>query len=824
MVSHYRIVEKIGAGGMGEVYLAEDTELERQVALKFLPSHLCQDDDCRKRFKREAQAVAKLDHPNIIHVYEVSEFKGRPFFSMQHVEGQTLKEYSAGKDASIEQILELGIQMCEGLQDAHEKGVTHRDIKPSNILIDSHGRAKIVDFGLASVVGSNQLTKTGSTLGTVGYMSPEQVQGKEVDHRSDLFSLGVVLYGLITGHSPFARDNDMATGQAILTATPHPIARYNSDVSDELQRIVSKCLSKDKQERYQSAADVIADLQALKRIDSTVSTTSSTPQRPMLVVIPFENLGPSDEEYFTDGITEEITSRLAAVRNLGVISRTSAIQYKQTSKTIKQIGCDLGVNYVLEGTVRWGRSASGTGRVRITPQLIRVSDDTHLWSERYDRVIDDIFEVQSDIAEQVIQQLNITLFKPERRAIEVKPTENTEAYNAYLRGKDHTRVGAEKEDYLLALRMFERAIELDSLFALAYVELADVHTWLCHTYEHTEEHLSQAKNAIDKALALQPDLPEAHRALGYYYYRGYRDYERALEEFTIAAKGLPNDEQTLESFAWIWRRQGRWEEALRNLRKAFELNPRSAGLVMGLGSTLTNLRRYSEAEFYFDRCIALAPDYKDAYITKAWNYFHWDGNLSRVKATMEKMPHVDYRSFVWIDWFERNYESALRWIALIPTDIFEEQFTFGSKALWAGLTYRLMGQTQAALAQFDSARVQLEDEIKKRPDVHHIHSSLGKAYAGLGRKEDAIREGLLGEKLMPVSKDALVGIYRVLDLIDIYSLVGECEEAIDRIEYLMSIRSWVSLSVLRLHPVWDPLRDHPRFQALIEKYEKEHGT
>jgi serine/threonine protein kinase len=265
MVSHYRIIQKIGAGGMGVVYLADDTELDRKVALKFLPPHLCQDEDCRKRFKREAQAAAKLSHPNIIHVYEVSEYQGRPFFAMEHVEGRSLREFTSGKDLSIEQVLELGIQICEGLNDAHEKGVTHRDIKPSNILIDSHSRVKIVDFGLASVVGSDQLTKTGSTLGTIGYMSPEQVRGKEIDHRTDLFSLGVVLYELITKQNPFKLDSEAATLKAVCDDTPHPVARYRADVPDGLQAIIDRALEKDKSTRYQTAADLLADAKRLPR-------------------------------------------------------------------------------------------------------------------------------------------------------------------------------------------------------------------------------------------------------------------------------------------------------------------------------------------------------------------------------------------------------------------------------------------------------------------------------------------------------------------------------------------------------------------------------
>jgi serine/threonine protein kinase len=273
MVSHYRIIEKIGAGGMGEVYLAEDTELNRKVALKFLPPHLCQDADCRTRFKREAQAAAKLNHPNIVTIYEVSEFNGRPFFAMEHVEGQSLRDLIKAKELPIERVIELAIQICEGLHKAHQSGIVHRDVKPANILIDADGRAKILDFGLASVTGSDHLTKTGSTLGTIGYMSPEQAKGEEVDQRSDIFSLGVVLYEMITSKSPFKTDNDAATLRNITDQEPEPLARYKAGVSSELQIIISKALQKDGALRYQHADELSADL---KSVRSTGETSAAT--------------------------------------------------------------------------------------------------------------------------------------------------------------------------------------------------------------------------------------------------------------------------------------------------------------------------------------------------------------------------------------------------------------------------------------------------------------------------------------------------------------------------------------------------------------------
>jgi serine/threonine protein kinase len=535
MISHYKIIEKIGAGGMGDVYLAEDTELNRKVALKFLPPHLCQDEACRARFKREAQAAAVLEHPNIVTIHEVSEYQGRPYIVMQYVEGKSLRDIIREKELPLDEIIVLAIQVCEGLSKAHEAGVIHRDIKPSNICIGSDGRPKLLDFGLAAVQGSEHLTKTGSTLGTMQYMSPEQVQGKEVDHRSDLFSLGVVIYELITGRTPFARDNDMATGQAILIATPEPLVKYRANIPDELQRTVSKLLEKDPSMRYQTAAGIISDLRRLiAPIQSSIAVTPARrPRRwslwisvgaaaiiaivswysfwpkyqaaeskggKTLAVLPFENLGAEEDEYFADGITDEITARLASIPALRVTSRTSSMQYKQTDKSLKQIGKELGVDYVLEGTIRWDKSGD-THRVRIIPQLIRVSDDSHVWADTYERALTKIFDVQANIASRIAEALDITLLGSEQQAIEAEPTQNIEAYHYYLRGLEYwnNRAGGAGQ----AISALEKAVELDSSFFQAYALMARLFgfqqiNYLCAT----EQCCQQARNAAEKAFHL----------------------------------------------------------------------------------------------------------------------------------------------------------------------------------------------------------------------------------------------------------------------------------------------------------------------------------
>lgn len=826
-VSHYLIIEKIGAGGMGEVYLAEDTKLARKVALKFLPSHLCQDDDCRARFKREAQAAAKLDNANIVPIYDAEEFQGRPFIAMAYIEGVLLRDKIKENNISIDDAIAYTRQICEGLQEAHQAGVVHRDIKPGNIIIDNSNKARLLDFGLATIQGAEKLTRAGSTLGTVGYMSPEQICGEEVEARSDLFSVGVILYEMITGRSPFREDYEAATMNAILNKTPDPLTRYKSNIPDELQRAVFKLLEKKSSLRYQSAAGLLSDLNRMEALTAEKSKggAGQTDQRQMLVVMPFENLGPPEEEYFADGMTEEIISRLATIRELGVISRTSAMTYKQTAKSIREIGSELGVAYVLEGSVRWNRKGKDSDRVRITPQLIRVSDDTHLWSDRYDRTLDDIFEVQTQIAEQVVEQLNIQLVGSKQRVLQAKPTANLEAYQFYLRGLEYAgRPDYAQQDFRMAQQMFERAVELDPKFALAYADLSRTHSLLYfHGYDRSPDGVSRARMAVERANSLRPEMAEVHLAFGYFHYYCKQNLDLAFEELNKVQKYFPNDSRVLALTGAIVKRQGRFAEAVEYYKKAFETSPRDASLPHEIGCAYMTMRDYSKAGHYYDLSIAISSSQVSVFVCKAWNYWLWQGDVSKGQETLTQVPEeigTDLFDLFQAKLFARNYDEALKTLTAAPEIFDVGQWYLIPKALFKAYAYQLLGDNERARAQYESAREFLEREVEKRPDDDRIRASLGNVYAGLGRTDEAVREAKLAVALMPVSENAVVGPFRVVDLAFTYTLLGERESAIDQLEYLLSIPSWMSVPLLHIDPKWDSLRNHSRFQMLLEKGDK----
>ncbi len=876
----YKIIEELGKGGMGRVYKAQDTEIREKVALKLLKPEIAADKKTIERFQNELKFARKISHRNVCRMYDLNKEESSYYITMEYVPGEDLKStiIRIGQ-LPIAKTISIAKQVCEGLEEAHGLDVVHRDLKPQNIMIDKEGNARIMDFGIARSVTGKRITGAGVMIGTPEYMSPEQVEGKDIDQRSDIYSLGVILYEMVTGRVPFEGDTPFTIGVKQKSEMPQNPREFNTQISDDLNRVILRCLEKDREKRYQSAGEVRSELENIEKDILTTEKTAAerkpepeiprkhfksfmvpgiilliaviifagyfffnriqkkdkaggdvvaeTEKRKMIVVLPFENLGSPEDSYFADGMTEEITSRLASVRQLGVISRQSAVQYDRTGKTIKQIGRDLGVDYALEGTVRWDRSLGGRSRVRVTPQLIRISDDTHLWSERYERVIEDIFAVQSEIAEKVIRQLDITLLEPERRVIETKPTDNLEAYHAYLRGMDHLgRAEFMEEKYRMAVQMFGMAVELDPKFALAHTMLAEAHSRMYHFgFDRTEERVSMAKEAVDRALELQPDLSRAHLALGNYYYYCLKDYGKALETLSIAEKGLPNSHGILKTTAFIRRRQGEFREAIRLLKKALELNPQDENAVGNIGSTYAALREYSEAELYFDRYLSLAPDQLWAYAFKAWNYWCWEGDTKKALLILDKAPMKEgtfpFFLRLLLKIIDKDYESALNLLSSSSVEIFEEQNLFLPKSALIGQVYHAMGRTKLARASFDSARALLEREAKERPEDARVHSSLGGVYAALGQKDEAIREGKLAVELYPVSKDAFLGPDHVRELAIIYVLVGENEAALDRLEYLLSIPyADISVPVLRADPTWDPLRGLPRFQKLLKKYQK----
>lgn len=806
---------------MGVVYKAQDSRLDRLVALKFLPEHLVSDSSAKARFIHEAKGASAINHPNIATVYDIGEVDGKSFIAMEYLEGKTVKEL-VKENLRLNQILGIGIQIAEGLSAAHKKEIIHRDIKSENIMLTKDNLAKIIDFGLAKLKGASKLTESGTTLGTIAYMSPEQTRGEEIDQRSDLFSLGVVLYELITGKLPFQGDHNAAISYSICYEEAEPLARYKSNIPESLQRIIDKVLKKDNDVRYQSAADLLADLKGLQK-EIFIGDMKSPSKRKMLAVLAFENLGLAEDEYFADGITDEIITNLAKVSALGVISRTSSIKYKKTDKSLRQIAAELGVDYVLEGTIRWDKSGSAN-RVRINSQLIRVKDDTHLWAETYDRVLQQIFELQSDIAGNVAKALQIALFEPEGRSLGAKPTDNLDAYNYYLRGNDYHNRGYTEKDYEMAAEMYQKAVEIDPAFSLAYAKLSLVHTLTYWKYlDRTEERLRKAKEAIDKALQLNPHLPEAHLSLGYYYYHGNLDYNAALEQFDIAQKSQPNNAELLSAIGYVQRRQGKFDQAVANHIKSAELDPRSAVRALDVGATCIHMRNYPEAERYFDRAISLAPDWIVPYYFKALLYIIWEGSTVKAnKVVQEAAGKVDPPRLpsLWFefDLLDGDYQKALERLPVDPNKFIS--FAGGTDTLEYFLckaqVHGLLNQPQLEQACYDSARNILETRIQAHPQDTEFHIRLGIVYAGLGRKEEAIKEGKKALELLPVTKDAIRGPELVAKLAQIYVKVGDYDSATDQLEYLLSIpTSFVSVPYLRLDPTWAPLRNNPRFQKLL---------
>jgi serine/threonine protein kinase len=867
----YQILSSLGAGGMGEVYRARDSKLDRDVAIKVLPASVAGDPDTLARFEREAKAVASLSHPNILAIHDFGEADGRHYAVMELLEGETLRGKLDTGPIPYSQAVDYALQIAKGLSAAHEKGVVHRDLKPENLFVMRDGHVKILDFGLVKRIEAVDpseetsapigpaVTVRGTVMGTVGYMSPEQVRGLPTDQRCDIFSFGAILYELLSGKKAFKRNTAGDTMAAILRDEPPVLSESGRSIPPALDNIVRHCLEKSPDERFQSAKDIVFALSVASSPPSTSGPQATTPPSgkkrvlvsaavvvlvlaiagvlflrrahkggseagglKRLAVLPFENLGAPEDDYFADGIADEVRGKLTLLPGLQVIARGSSTPYKKTTKTPKQIAQELNVSYLLTATLRWEK-VGGQSRVHVSPELVDVTDPdspTSKWQQPFDAALTDVFQVQSDIATRVAQALGVVLGAGEEKRISEKPTQNLAAYDAFLKGEEASRslAAADPSSLRRAIAHYEQAVALDPGFAQAWIELSRAHSFNYSNSVPTPAEREQARAAAERALALAPGLPAAHLALGDYYQATQGDWLRASEQYALGRQKAPRDADLLAGTALVQQNAGHWEEGLASLRQAQAVDPLSALTARRLARTLLLLRHYAEARETAERGLALAPQSLGILETKVILFLE-QGDLEGARSVLRAAPReVDpkalvaymatYNNLTWV--LDEPQQTLL--LSLSPAAFGDDRLAWGMSL---AETASLRGDAENVRHYAEAARRAAEAQLRDAPEDATRHAFLGLALAFLGHKAEAVKEGERSVALVPVAKDAYDGPYYQHQLARIYIRVGEPDKALDHLEPLLKIPYVLSPGWLKIDPNFDPLRKYSRFQKLV---------
>jgi serine/threonine protein kinase len=857
----YAFERELGRGGMATVWLARDLRHDRPVALKVLHPELAMSLG-PERFLREIRLAARLQHPHILSVYDSGETGGRLWFTMPYIEGESLRDrLTRERQLSVADAVRLTREVALALDFAHRHGAVHRDIKPENILLVD-GQALVADFGIARAIGGSdeRLTETGLSLGTPAYMSPEQAAGdKSVDARTDIYSLGIVLYEMLAGEAPFTAPTAQAMIARRMVETPRPLREVRETVPDGVAAAAARALGKAPADRFATAAEFA------RALDESPSTSPNTTivrpsARPpvrlsaltlglgfllglgvlfgwlrshsaagpadaggtrLLAVLPFENLGDSADEYFADGITDEVRGKLATLSGLKVIASSSAGQYKGSAKKPEQIAEELGVQYLLTGKIRWEKRQDGQSRVRVIPELVQVSPGaaaTTRWQQPFDAALTDVFQVQADIAGRVARELNLALADSTRDDLAVRPTENLAAYDAYLKGLEMYSRSADPARLRQSVSHFEQAVAMDTAYAAAWARLSQAASLSAIIGVPAPTLVQRARVAAERALALAPDRPEGHAAMGDFYRRIERDYARAIEEYSQGERQSPSNAELFRGIGQSEQSLGRWDAALEHLRQAQRLDPRSVGTVAVLTPALLWTRQYDEALASADRWIALAPEDPNAYELKAMILVS-KGDRAGARAVVEHPP-TTFSVTRLVSYFATYYEmywiltpEQQRLMLRLPPSEFDDD-----RASWAlsiaGVA-TLMDNLPMARMYGDSARIALEEQLRDAPKDGQLHALYGVALAYTGRKAEAIQAGLQGVSLRSAGEDATNGPYMEHQLARTYIMVGELEKALDRLEPLLKVPYYLSPAWLREDPTFDPLRKHPRFQRLV---------